>query len=435
MRKTGDNLKLIDFITCSFSWLHHQNETISNHLTPLSQVLREEPEKISVDEAGWGNGPLGLYVHVPFCQTTCDFCAFVQSKPDRARMDAYLEGVSNEWSRYLQGGIPSVSTVFWGGGTPGVLPAKDLERLGGIIKNGHALDSTSEWSVELAPATVSPARLEVLRAIGVTRVSMGVQTFNASALEIMGRQHSVGQIRRAYEWIREAGFSSVNLDLIIAYPGQSETALMEDLQEATALAPDHLSTYCLTFEEDTALWAKLQAGIYKINPEFEANLYERTWAFLEDRGFKQYEISNFAKDGHQCIHNLNTWRMTQWIGLGPSASSQWAGRRYTNPHGTDPWLAGVRSGQIAWVDETLLTPDLLLADSLIFGLRMNEGVDLSMLATRFAPATLACWEPLFSRLIKERLAVLSGNCLSLTLEGRLKADAVGAAILEAQMPS
>jgi oxygen-independent coproporphyrinogen-3 oxidase len=158
----------------------------------------------------------------------------------------------------------------------------------------------------MAPASVTEARLEALREIGVTRISMGAQSFQPALLDGLGRQHTREQIFRAYERIRAAEFASVNIDLMFALPGQDEAAWMTDLTEALALAPDHLSTYCLTFEEDTKLWVKLSKGQVKLDVEHEARLYETTWARLEAAGYGQYEISNFARPGHACVHNLNT---------------------------------------------------------------------------------------------------------------------------------
>jgi len=216
-------------------------------------------------------GALGLYVHVPFCATTCDFCAFYQEPPSAESVRRYLDGVARECGMTQ---AANVDTIFWGGGTPGALAAKDLKKLGEIIRARFARGSAPcEWTVELAPGSVSEARLEALRDMGVTRISLGVQSFQPALLEALGRRHSPSQIYRAYERIRTAGFKNVNLDLMFALPGQDESVWLSDMREAVALAPEHLSTYCLTFEEDTALWVKLSQGKVKLYREREARLY------------------------------------------------------------------------------------------------------------------------------------------------------------------
>lgn len=374
--------------------------------------------------------PLGVYVHVPFCATTCDFCAFYQTVPKGDAIPRYLEGIETEAGLVAWEGR-SAATAFWGGGTPGLLKADQLERLGRILLR-YCGGQPTEWSVELAPATVTAERVAVLKALGVTRISLGVQSFDEALLDALGRQHTPAQVYRAYDLIRAQGFASVNLDLMFALPGQTEAQWRADLDEAMRLAPDHLSTYCLTFEEDTALWVKLSQGKVKLDADKEAAFYQRTWDYLGAAGFAQYEVSNFARPGHACLHNLNTWRMHEWVGLGPSAASQHAGWRASNPPDLGQWLADLAAGRRATTDRTALTPALLAADAVIFGLRMNEGVSLPRLRRRFASAAWTALEELLPRLILDGLLEATPEgVIRLTTRGRLVADAVGGEVLEA----
>jgi oxygen-independent coproporphyrinogen-3 oxidase len=372
--------------------------------------------------------PLGLYVHVPFCASTCDFCAFYQEKPTGDSVDRYIAGIAREAS--LVAWDKPVSTVFWGGGTPGLLAPDDMRRLGAIVRERTG-DALREWTVEMAPASVTKARLAALKEIGVTRISMGVQSFQPALLEGLGRQHTREQVYRAHGLIADAGFQSVNLDMMFALPGQDEAAWLDDLAKAVALKPDHISTYCLTFEEDTKLWVKLSQGKVKLDTEREAQLYERTWAELDAAGYAQYEISNFARPGHACQHNVNTWRMHTWVGLGPSAASQHAGGRGTNIADLEKWLAGLERGERATEDRTVLTPELLAEDAMIFGLRMNEGVDLAVLGGRIPEIAAREMNALAERLVGEGLAEFLGSRLRLTLRGRLVADAIGSEVMGA----
>jgi oxygen-independent coproporphyrinogen III oxidase len=366
----------------------------------------------------------GVYTHVPFCARTCDFCAFYQEQPERGRIEGYLEGIRRELELVPYAG--PVDSFFWGGGTPGLLAPKHLSELGEAMLQRFG-PPRREWTVEMAPGSVREEKLEVLRQLGVTRVSMGVQSFQPELLEALGRPHAVEKAYAAYDQIRAAGFPQVNLDLIFAIPGQSPEQWAADLREAIRLQPDHLSTYCLTFEEDTALYVKLSQGKVSIDPERERRYFQLSWDLLGEAGYQQYEISNYAQPGAQCIHNMNTWRMGEWLGLGPAAAGQFGGWRGSNPADLTQWLADLAAGRRATADLTQLTPGLLAEDAVIFGLRLNEGIDLSTIASRFPQADLSPAREALAAWAAEGLAELSvdGNRARLTAEGRLVADGIG----------
>ena len=371
---------------------------------------------------------LGLYLHVPFCASACDYCAFYQTEPTAEGVRGFLAGAAREaelvaWDR-------PVDTVFWGGGTPGMLAPRALTELGGVVLR-HSGGPPPEWSVEMAPSSITPQRLAALTALGVTRISIGVQSFQPGLLEALGRRHSRRQALRAYDAVRATGFASVNLDLIFAIPGQTLDGWRDDLDEVLKLEPDHVSTYCLTFEEDTALFVKLSQGRLPPDADKEAAFYTEAWERLDAAGYAQYEISNFARPGHQCRHNLNTWRMEEWIGLGPSAASQYGGWRGANVPDLARWRADLDQGRRARTDRVELTSRVMAEDSLIFGLRMNEGVDLPVLRARFPDAPWGQIDALAVRLTEEGLAVMGDGRLRLTLRGRLVADSVGGEILAA----
>ncbi len=372
--------------------------------------------------------PLGIYVHVPFCASTCDFCAFYQEAPHREDLDRYLDGIERELA--LLGPLRAADTVFWGGGTPSALPAGDIARLGRALLN-HLGKPPREWSIEMAPSSVKADKLEALKELGVNRISLGVQSFSPATLTALGRRHSPEQVNTAIELIRAAGFENFNLDLIFSVPGQTQAEWLADLAEAVRRAPAHLSTYCLTYEEDTALWLKLARGQVRPDAQADANLYEATWDFLAQAGYAQYEISNFARPGRECAHNLSTWAMDEWVGLGPSAASQFNGHRFANPADLERWLKGIAAGKLDRVDEVALTPAILAADALVFGLRLNRGVNLAPLCKRFPEIKFSALEPLWSELSKNGLLTKNGSVIRLTRAGRLVADRVGVKILEA----
>lgn len=372
--------------------------------------------------------PLGIYCHVPFCASTCDFCAFYQEKPRRGDLERYLDAMDLEFAQFPKDRL--VDTIFWGGGTPGLLAAKDLERLGTSMLD-HLSEAPAEWTVEMAPSTVKPDKLKVLRDMGVTRISMGVQSFQPELLESLGRLHNPKQIYTAWERVEEAGFPQTNLDLMFAIPNQSILQWESDISEAARLGPSHLSTYCLTFEEDTALYVKLSQGKVSIDEDKELRFYERGWELLAELGYEQYEISNFAKPDSKCIHNANTWKMHEWIGCGPSAASQYAGERFQRPANLGEWCRALESQQQARVERVELDDCVLFTDAVIFGLRMNEGVDLGVLAARFPNNSVQ--DEIESKLrlfAREGLLLFDGKRCKLTHAGRLLCDRIGTELLE-----
>ena len=318
-------------------------------------------------------------------------------------------------------------TVFIGGGTPGILRSDELFRLCELI-NGLGLKENVEWTIELAPNEVNVEKLTVLKNAGVNRISLGVQTFDSKLMDDLGRKHGPEKVFHAYDLIRETNFNSVNLDLIFGIPHQSLEGWMSDMEQAVELQPQHLSTYCLTFEEDTALYHRLAKGELTIDIQREASFYEYAWDFLPRSGYKQYEVSNFALDGHACVHNQNTWTMNEWIGFGPSACSQYQFKRWKNPSDLDRWAIGVRDGFKTqdYEDFTELNNVILAEDAILFGLRMNQGIKLTEIGERFGLSgeflgEIRCF---FDNLQKEGLAVEKDGWISLTSQGRIRADAI-----------
>lgn len=384
------------------------------------------------------NSPLGIYVHVPFCGNACDYCAFYKEAPRRESIEAWLDGVERELKL-----VPfprHADTFFIGGGTPGILTARDFERLGKMLLAANGGKAPLEWSTEMSPASVRKEKMQALSDTGVNRISLGVQSFDAETLALLGRRHEPKKFFSAYETIRDAGFTNVNLDLIFSVPGEKSSRWHADLCRAISLAPEHLSTYCLMLEDDAPLLARLkQSPAFdpaEKSPEREAELYLQTWEKLAAAGYAQYEIANHALAGRRCLHNLNTWRMHEWIGYGPAAASQCFGKRFTNPPDLARWLEGLTDGVPARCDIVELNATMLFADAVIFGLRLNDGVDLRELSRRFlgTDAPPAPLMQLKNRLKEENYLSASSRksefILALNARGRLVADAVAEAVLE-----
>ena len=380
---------------------------------------------LNKESGGRKNLALGLYVHVPFCSTTCDFCAFYQEKPSKKGTDAYFAGLRDEISRYPPD--RPLSTIFFGGGTPGLLQPDQLDQLCGLV-NSLELERGAEWSIELAPSEITPEKLQVLHDHGVNRISMGVQTFDPRFMNALGRKHTVEKTISAYSMIRNAGFSSVNLDLLFGVPGQTLVDWEADLAKAIDLQPDHLSTYCLTFEEDTAMYVRLAEGKVKVDPEREAEFYEFAWDYLPAHGYEQYEVSNYAKPHYACRHNLNTWSMNEWIGYGPSACSQYQGIRRKNIASLEEWATGLQPrGTPPLIEQERLSPIDFARDAVLFGLRMNQGIDLGQIAKQFDLqwSVFAASAHFLDRLCQEGLAEKqSPDTFRLTKQGRILCDAI-----------
>ena len=364
-----------------------------------------------------------LYLHVPFCASICDFCAFDKALPSPGDWGIYREAFHSEWKSLQFEG--KVRSIFWGGGTPGLLKASDIEKIAAPFQS--VAEDGAEWTVELTPLCPTTEKLAAWKNVGVNRLSLGVQSFRPRLLEAMGRPYSTEKIPKIVEKIRGAGFQ--NLNLVIAFPGQTEDELMQDLEQSIALAPDHLSVYCLTLEEDTALYTRLTRSGHVVDLEQEARLYETAWSFLEEHGYHQYEISNFARKGFQCEHHLNVWRMGNWRGLGPSAASQLGEYRFQNPHELRKWADFVPLSEgDTYAGMERITGDSRILEKFAFGLRMNEGVSKECLAG-ISSKELDRLDSFVEQLKSERYLELIGDRYVLTLTGRLLADEISRWIL------
>ncbi|MBP5191558.1 MAG: radical SAM family heme chaperone HemW [Opitutales bacterium] len=360
----------------------------------------------------------GLYVHVPFCPNACDYCHFFHDKPSVPKVQAFLKRITEEreqWRSVWE--ARPFETMYWGGGSPSCLAPETLRTLGALCPVSAHL---KEWTVEVSPTSLTPEKLQIFKELGVNRLSLGVQSFQAETLRRLGRKQAVSHVYKAYEAIRAAGFQNVNLDLIFPPDFVSLNAWQNDLETALQLQPEHLSTYCLTYEKATGPFTP-QAH-QAVDEDREADFYQFTWEFLEHHGYRHYEVSNFARPGFECRHHVNTWRMQEWLGWGPSAASQFQRKRFQNPC---DWTSPIGS----WVHEETFTEKDLCNDCLIFGLRMREGVDLTALQQRFPTVDLSVYQPLWQRFANAGWIVWENNCVRCTPQGMLLADSLALELL------
>jgi len=356
-----------------------------------------------------------LYAHIPFCPKVCPYCSFYKEASDRNKTAAFLDTMLGEAGRLAPQLQPA--TIFFGGGTPSALGTNQLDYLLSGLRQRLDLSRVEEWTLEMNPATVSLEKAAKLLELGVNRISMGVQSWDPALLEKLGRVHSAEQAERSYRILREAGVGNINLDLIFGIPGQSIGIWRESLERTIALGPEHISAYCLTYEEDTEFFLRHSAGEMTRDEEVEAEFFEVTMDVLEAAGYPQYEISNYAKPGRECRHNLAYWEGADYLGLGPSAFSTLGDRRWRNVQDTARYIASAGAEHDF---EESLDGRTRLAERIAFSLRTRDGADLGWLSGHADEVR---------RFTELGLLQPRGNRLALTRRGRLLADSVAEAFV------
>ncbi len=373
---------------------------------------------------------IGLYVHVPFCATKCGYCDFYSHVPAAGEFEPLVRAVLRELDTVRVRYGERVETIFVGGGTPTLLSLSLLDRLMVSLGEIACTDGVTEFTVEANPASLNEAKARILKQHGVNRVSMGAQSFHAHELRVLDRIHHPGDIPPSADIIHRAGFDHFNLDLIFGIPGQTSATWLESIDRAVALGPDHLACYGLTYEPGTALYDRLQGGAFSSMDEVaELSLYEMTLDRLRSAGFERYEISNYARPGAECRHNLRYWRNESSIGVGPSAATYWKGRRWRNVPDTRAYTEGILNGDTVAIDHEELSPEARAGETAMLALRMIDGIDRE----RFHASTGLMLDTLFveeiARNVSTGLLIDDGRHLRLSDAGLRVADAVMADFL------
>jgi oxygen-independent coproporphyrinogen-3 oxidase len=331
------------------------------------------------------SGDVSLYMHVPFCFHKCHYCDFYSIVDRQDRQEAFAARLIEEL-RGLSGfaGGP-LRTIFVGGGTPTLLRVELWERVLRVLRSEFDVGAVREFTVECNPETASGELFGVLRAGGVDRVSMGAQSFNPSHLKTLERWHDPESVPRAVGLARGAGIGRVSLDLIYAVPGQTLEDLDRDLEEVLALGFEHASCYALTYEPKTAMTARLERGEFaRADEDLEADMFERVLERMRRAGLERYEVSNFARPGAECEHNLRYWRGRDWLAAGPSASGHVKGLRWKNVPRLDDYLACSDGGLAPVIDVEPPEPRRSLAERVMTGLRLREGLGWAEMRERAA---------------------------------------------------
>lgn len=364
----------------------------------------------------------GLYLHIPFCKSKCGYCDFY-SVTDRTHVGEFVDAILLEMEMYRDR-FRSFDTVYFGGGTPSLLSVGQLETiLSGIEKNFHIV-SDAEITLEVNPGDVDPSYFGALRKTGGNRIILGVQSFDEAILHFLGRRHSPTEARSAILDAREAGFSNIGLDLIYGIPGQNDVLWRRTLKEAISFSPEHLSCYELSLGDETPLGKRRQAGAFELPDEaLQYHYFMKTAQWLEEAGYIQYEVSNYAKgSAFFSRHNQKYWDHTPYLGLGPSAHSFSNGERWWNHRSLERYIVDVKRGKAPVEGREYLTMEELRLEAFFLGLRTRKGIDLDRFRREYEWDLVEERGGLLTMLEKEGLVSLRDGLVLPTRAGMAVAD-------------
>ncbi|WP_084184740.1 radical SAM family heme chaperone HemW [Desulfonatronum thiodismutans] len=372
-----------------------------------------------------------LYIHIPFCRSKCGYCSFFSiPAPSATDLEAYLDHLKAEialWGRRLgRAGIRrSVSSIYFGGGTPSLLSLKQMERIASALARTFELAPGLEWSLEANPdSAADPDYLRGLLVLGVNRLSLGLQSLDNKKLEVLGRRHQSAQGVKAFDLARRAGFANISLDLIWGLPGQRALEWLRELETVVNLQPDHLSCYGLTLEEETPLAQAVADGKIELPPENEqAKMFLQGAELLESKGYLHYEISNFSRMGFACRHNQGYWQSQSYLGLGAGAVSTLGGLRWENPKNLKDYAELVRTERIGETSAAL-TPADKVKELVMLSLRTTKGLSLTEYRQRTGQDFLRRHRRLIQVLRQNELIRVHSGLLRLTRSGMLVSNAI-----------
>ncbi len=388
------------------------------------RALRGAPE-LPRDEGRFRvlvGGVIGhLYYHIPFCHRVCPYCSFYKHTPGATPMAEFVEALLRETERQAAVRELRPRTLYFGGGTPTALSEGHLERLLTGLRERLDLRDLEEFSVEANPRTVTPSKAAMLRRLGVTRISLGIQAWDEATLRTLGRDHAPAEAEETWQVLRAAGFPSLNMDLMFSIPGQSAETWKATLERALALQPDHISAYNLNYEEDTEFFQRLRRGQYHEDEAKDAEHFYLALDRLQAAGYEHYEISNYARPGHRSRHNDSYWLGADYLGFGPGAFSTVADRRWKNVADTTEYLARLQAGG----------DPAEPAEELDAAARRIERFGLELRTARGLPRELVRpeQERLLRTLEEEGLLQVVGGRICLTRAGKPLVDSVAVALL------
>ena len=371
--------------------------------------------------------PLGLYIHIPYCIHKCGYCDFNSHPIKHDEMDHYIDALVAEMKHYakIYSNTNIIKTIFLGGGTPTTLTVYQLERILKECVKEFKVAPDAEITIEANPATIDIEQMKSIRQTGYNRISIGVQSFDKTELKLLDRAHGPEEVHSTVDCARKAGFDNLSLDLMFAIPNQSLSSWESNLDKALEKNPEHLSTYNLTIEQGTA-FSKLQSNGKLIMPEdgHQLELYKKTIERLTKKGFHHYEISNFARQGKECKHNITYWENTNTLGLGAGASSYINGTRFKNINLPAHYIRQVKEGKAAVEHSETLEPRQAMGETIMLGLRLLKGISIHQFERRFQVSFINLFKNIIHSLKEKELILIEDDRLRLSPKGLFLADSV-----------
>ncbi|HEV2995017.1 MAG TPA: radical SAM family heme chaperone HemW [Chthoniobacterales bacterium] len=358
---------------------NHNCTTVEAAVSAAAAVVAGVSPAAADTAASTGDVIRHVYVHIPFCARICPYCAFYKELLDRPQMQRFCAAILAELDRHLAVRAIVTSTIYFGGGTPTALTMAQLDFLLRGFHDRLDLSQVAEWTLEANPGSVSRRKAEMLRRLGVNRISLGVQSWNNQLLKLLGREHNARQAEESFRILRAAGFANINVDLMFALPGQTCAQWRATLEKTISLQPEHISTYCLTYEEDTDFFLRQSRGQYRADPDTEAELFEMTMSILEAAGYEHYEISNYARSNFSSVHNRAYWSGENYLGLGPSAFSTIAKERWQNVCDYRAYADRVFAAESPIESREDLSGEMIRTERIALSLRTRDGVTARLL--------------------------------------------------------
>lgn len=362
-------------------------------------------------------------MHIPFCERKCDYCDFVSFVTDDATKERYFDALLAQIDEVKEftGKVP-VDSLFFGGGTPSAVDSKLIEKVVDKVFSSFDVDKNVEITIEANPNSASLQKLKDYKAMGINRVSFGVQSFDDTELKYLYRLHNSRDAVEAFENARKAGFDNINLDLMSAIPGQGKEAFIKNLKKAVELGPEHISAYSLIIEEGTNYYKRFEEGDTSVerlkalpnlpDEDTDRYIYEETRSFLEKYGYRRYEISNYSKEGYECKHNIGYWQRIPYLGFGISAASLWQEKRWTMHSDLKRFI----NRDFSHDTETLSDTDIM-EEFMFLGLRLISGISREEFRQKFNKDIEEVYGDILNRLIDEKLLTEDGDRVFLSYKG------------------
>ena len=360
---------------------------------------------------------IGIYVHFPFCVSKCKYCNFNSySDKNHLQLD-YLKALTSEIDKYGNKDI-QVDSIFIGGGTPSFMFDGCISTLLTTIRKNFEVLENAEISIECNPNSVTANKVYEWKGAGINRVSVGLQSTNANTLKLIGRQHSVKDYVNAVETIKTCGIENINTDCLVGLPRQKMSHIKHTLRTITKFHCTHVSVYSLILEEDTPLFKMVESGEVSLPPEERVlNMYNFAYDFLEKSGYERYEVSNFAKSGYECKHNLNTWKMGEYLGFGSGAHGYFKGERYSNVLGIEEYISLLKNDKYPIENKEKISKEEAFEETIMLGLRTKYGVNLKELKDKYKVDLSITKKDEIKYFLDMELIKIDGDNLSLTDKG------------------